>query len=142
MKLYFFSIILTAFAVFNSCEQSQEQVIEAINYEASSRGFYLNITLTGDRIMVGNRMGSEESTIPEGDSQLAFIRSEIAKIDLKSIPDFKAPSHESYRDAAASAYFSVKTKENTYESESFDHGNPPIEIAPIIEALLKLAKVE
>ena len=143
MKIYFLTIIITAFGMINSCDESgQDQEFEAISYEASSRGFHLKIDLTGNKLTVGNRMSTEERIISDGDPQLESIMTHFNQLDLKTIPDLKAPSQESSRDAAAIAYFSVKTGETTYETDSFDHGNPPAEVAPIIDALLKLAKVE
>jgi hypothetical protein len=56
------------------------------------------------------------------------------------MPDLKAPSQKRFHDGAAAANLTIAYKGKTYESQSFDDGNPPAEIAALVNEATSFAR--
>lgn len=70
--------------------------------------------------------------------QWSEIESLASKIDPKSIDKLSAPSSENATDRALSASITINKNDVIYESSTFDHGNPPDELKPLISKLFEL----
>jgi len=66
----------------------------------------------------------------------------LNKIDLGILPNLKAPTNERSYDGAAFAELKITLKGKTFETKSFDHGNPPMEIQKVVEIVNALFKAE
>ncbi len=136
-------IFLTLFMA-KGCSQQQKEEMKntSIEYQAMSRGFYLNI-LAKDRelIVVKERDGKPElRKISSSDwNELSDLYLKIKPEDLSK---FKVPSENRFVDAAAIANLRVIYEGQLYESESFDHGNPPKEIKDLVNKIISIAKIE
>jgi len=61
-------------------------------------------------------------------------------IDLKNISKLKAPTQARLYDGAATAQLIIKQDNNTFETNSFDHGNPPKEIEALVQEILSMSE--
>jgi hypothetical protein len=64
------------------------------------------------------------------------------EVDLEEIPNLKAPTEKRFYDGAAIANINIIYKGKTYESNGFDHGNPPLEIEKLVNKITLLALPE
>ena len=61
-------------------------------------------------------------------------------MDIEQIPNLKAPTENRFFDGAAIANLKISYKGTIYESASFDHGNPPKEIEPLVKEILSISE--
>ena len=61
------------------------------------------------------------------------------EVDLEGIPNLKGPTEKRFYDGAAIANIKVTYKGRTYETNGFDHGNPPVEIEKLVNCITLLA---
>jgi hypothetical protein len=66
----------------------------------------------------------------------------VGKLDLEKLSTYEGPTQKRLYDGAAIANLKVTYKEKQYNSASFDHGNPPVEIEDFIKKVLFVAKIE
>lgn len=119
----------------------QEQQNPVFEYDASSRGFYRKIVLDNKELRVTSKrddMG-EPTVIKLSDQEWNDILTNFKKVDLKAVPELKAPTEKRFYDGAAMANFTIQTKEGTYTAPTFDHGFPPAAIERIVNKLNELA---
>ena len=142
MKL--FTMIFLSLFLSKSCEgQTKNDLKTAVlEYTASTRGFYQKITIQDQMVSVSkDRSGTEkpiETKISDKDWQ--ELAGYFETIELDSLPTEKAPTEKRIVDAAAFADLKVTYKEITYQSNSFDHGNPPESIKKLIAKINSFAK--
>lgn len=65
----------------------------------------------------------------------------LSKVDAEKIKDLKAPSEKRFYDGAMIAGLKVIYKDKTYESASFDHGNPPAEIKDLVNKIIEVSDI-
>ena len=70
----------------------------------------------------------------------SIIQSELERINLKKMKELKAPSNKKNFDGALHARVIVVFPSQTFTSVNFDHGNPPEQIAPLVNTMLSLAE--
>ena len=142
MKL--FSMILMTVFLSKSCEgQTKNDLKTAVlEYTASTRGFYQKITIQNQMVWVSkDRSGNEKplaTTIPEKDWKELIGYFET--IELDSLSNLKAPTEKRLHDGSAIANLKVKYKEKTYQTNAFDHGNPPEVIKKLVDKINTFAK--
>lgn len=135
-----FSILMTAFFLTKSCTTVPKAVPQnpVFEYTANTRGFFQNIIIQDKIMSVSNDQSGE--TKPEtttlSDESWQFLLSEYKKINLDELPNFKAPTEKRKFDGAAIANFKITIADKAYQTESFDHGFPPEEIANLIQKIL------
>lgn len=130
---------MTFFLAANGCEDMKDTVIE---YNAHSRGYYLNITVKDDNISVTTQRKGEAKTAKLSDDDKKAVASLLKEIDLESLPDMKAPTEKRFYDGAAIATLKVTRSGETYESQAFDHGEPPAGIKNLVDKLMTFVTPE
>lgn len=112
-----------------------------IEYEATSRGFYLATIVTQEIIKTTNDRTRKE-TASKACSREAWERIEnlLKTIEIKNMDTLEAPSGKRLFDGAAHAQLKIITKDTIYTSASFDHGVPPKEIEPLVNHILSLSE--
>jgi hypothetical protein len=133
MKNLLFLILLFSIS---SCKSQNETDALSIGYEAITRGSSIEIRATSNLIHYED-VETEKQFKPTKEDWKS-IESLIEEIELSEMQQFKAPSEESFVDAALQATLSISINNKTYRSERFDHGNPPEELKKIIEKLFDL----
>jgi hypothetical protein len=127
-----------------SCSNEQQQDIAAavIEYTANTRGFYQKITVQDHKLLITKDRAGKEApqsiTISKSDWEALVM--DFQDIDLEGLPTLKSPSEKRFYDGAAIASFKITYKGKTYQTENFDHGNPPAEIEKLVEKINALAQ--
>jgi hypothetical protein len=136
-------ILMTIFLGKGCSSQSQNDMKTAIvAYNASSRGFYQNIIIQNQTISVSKNRNGDDKLVPVkiSDSDWKELIGYFEKIQLDSLPSYKGPTEKRFYDGAAIANLKITFKEKEYNSASFDHGTPPLEIEKLVNKMVTLAK--
>lgn len=140
MKISILTMILMFFTI-NECSVQEQQEIKSVSYETYTRGSSSTYTITSEEIQVKSTgFDARERTVKISEEQWNTITSEVKKIDVSKIENLEAPTESRASDAAAHAELSLILDDSQYKSSTFDHGNPPNAIKPLIEAILRLAE--
>ena len=129
-------------STFDAEKQNFETLV--IQYEANTRGFYQKLVVQNHTISSTNdRKGIKTPIIQKiSDSDWNVLLSEFNKVDLENLPNLKPPTQKRLYDGAAIAELKITLKGKTFETTSFDHGNPPMEIQKVVEIVNALFKAE
>lgn len=141
MKMKILIILLSLVSIDHSCSQAiknQDSII--IEYSAQSRGTYKHIVITKKLISITNIRGENPITKTCNTTTWDSILKAFEPIDIENIPNLKAPSENRFFDGAAIGNFKINYNGKTYESPSFDHGNPPKEIAALVKEILSISE--
>ena len=138
-------IFLTLF-LGKSCDNEQKIDIQSavVEYTANTRGFYQKIVVQNQTISVYRDRKETALPVTEKISEADWkeLISMFQEIDLEGLQSLKAPSEKRYYDGAAIGNLKVDYKEKTYQTDGFDHGTPPLEIARFVTKITSLAKDE
>jgi len=132
------ALFLTFFLAVNSCEDMKDTTIE---YNAMSRGFYLAIVVKNDSISVTQQRKDVAKTTKLSDSDIKEIANLVKEIDLEGVPDLKAPTEKRFYDGAAIATLKITRNGEEYESQAFDHGEPPAQLKKLTDKLMTFVPV-
>ena len=66
----------------------------------------------------------------------------VKEIDLEGMPDLKAPSEKRFYDGAATANLKITRNDDVYESQGFDHGEPPAQLKKLVDKLMTYVVTE
>ena len=115
----------------------------SFEYEAMTRGAYKKVVVTQESIVTIKDREIKDvvsKAITKGDwDKLAAA---AAKLDLDGLETLKAPSNKNHADAALAANLKVMKDGKTYSSSTFDHGNPPAEIAPLVMRIIAMSDLK
>ena len=144
MKL--FTMIFLSLFVSKSCEGQTKNDLKTavIEYTASTRGFYQKITIENQTVAVWkDRSGTEKPVATKiSDKDWKELVGYFETINLDELETLKAPTEKRFHDGAAIANLAVSYKDKTYQTEAFDHGNPPEAIKKLITKINSFAKKE
>lgn len=125
---------------FNELQKRQDTI--TIIYEANSRGFFEEITVSKNILKICNDLNRKDyETIELDKKSWTDCLELLSEINLDSLSDLKAPTSMRYVDGAPHATLIVKDDGNKIQSSTFDHGHPPKEIKKLVEKLLALKKI-
>jgi len=141
MKYIFLAFI--SLMALKSCSQESNQQKEnmVFTYDEFSRGFANTYIITKDEITV--KTGTIDDLIkskPISEKQYQEIVKLAEAIDLETLNSYEPDSEDRNRDAAAHAELQVKVGDKTYNSKTFDKGNAPKPLAPLVNAIIRLAE--
>ncbi len=134
MKLL--SLILLTVVLSRGCSEDQKQTMETatIEYTAITRGFSQKIVINNKNYTLNRtRLGKDtlvQKTISDKDWN--DLVKAFQDINLDELKNLKSPTEKRFYDGAAIANLKIIYKDKTYESNSFDHGFPPLEIEKIV----------
>jgi len=135
----FFNIILF-FAILNSCNAQTNLEDMTITYEATTRGSSINLVATSTKINYKDFETIKEIVVtPDIWNKITGITD---KITLPNMSYFTSPSDGRATDSALHATLSIKIDNKNYKSQTFDHGNPPKELKPLIDKLFSILNNE
>lgn len=137
----FLIILLSLISVDHSCSQSKKnQEAISIEYSAHSRGTYKHIFVNKKQISIENKRGESPIVKTCNESHWDALLKALKPVDIENISNLKAPSEKRFYDGAAIANLKIIYKGKTYETPSFDHGNPPNEIAELVKEILSISE--
>ncbi|ULC59950.1 hypothetical protein MBM09_02960 [Flaviramulus sp. BrNp1-15] len=118
--------------------QTKENYV--IEYTASSRGIYNQVTLDKNNISTLQKRGGTPIIKSCTEENWNSIMKHFKSIDVQNISTLKAPSKKFQFDGAAIAHLKITKGDKTYETPPFDHGNPPEEIAELVKEILSISE--
>ena len=140
MKISFLVLIMMFFST-NNCSKQEIDSVGSFTYETFTRGSSTMYTVTPDKIQVKSTgLNSNENSNNITREQWTSLVNTAQNINVSEMNKLKAPSDSRASDAALHAILSVRKNDTIYKTNSFDHGNPPAEVKPLVEAILRLAE--
>ena len=137
----FLIILLSLISVDPSCSQSKKnQDTISIEYSAHSRGTYKHIIVNKKQISFENRRGESPIIKTCNEAHWDALLKALKPVDIENIPNLKAPSEKRFYDGAAIANLTIIYNGKTYTTPSFDHGNPPNEIAELVKEMVSISE--
>merc|ERR1712000_386427 len=104
-------------------------------YTAITRGSYTMVKANKDTITYQLSRTSKEETKDCTKQNWDTLTNLASNVDITKIDQLEAPSKAHQYDGAAIANLNVTVGDKTYRTQSFDAGNPPKEIAEIVNHL-------
>ena len=117
----------------------QEQVI-SFEYTASTRGYYQKIIITESEILKTTKREGNLKGIVCPLEDWNELKALLKPIHLEQIPVFNPPSKDFQFDGAPLSRLKVTSNGKIYETQGFDHGNPPKEIADLVKEILSISE--
>jgi len=144
MKL--FTMLFLSLLVSKSCtgQTKNDLKLAVIEYTASTRGFYQKITVENQMVSVSkDRSGTEKPIVTKiSDKDWKELVGYFESLNLDSLATLKAPTEKRFHDGAAIANLKVTYQDKSFQTEAFDHGNPPEAIKKIVDKINTFAKKE
>jgi hypothetical protein len=144
MKLL--SMLFLTIFLGKSCDAEQKQEIDTavIEYTATTRGFYQQIVVQNQKFTVTKDRNGNEKLAQQDISKSDWkkIIEAFQEVDLDGLQGLKGPTEKRFYDGAAIANIKITYKGKIYETNGFDHGNPPIEIEKLVRKITLLALPE
>lgn len=135
------SVTIIGCASSSSLKKQDDKI--TIEYAAYTRGFSLETKATKVAIS-GYTRGRKESAVNKS-TQSKDWRSmidDLDKIGVDKLPQLQPPSKKHQFDGAMAASLTVTVGDKSYRTPTFDHGEPPAEIAALVEKLITLGGIE
>ena len=127
-------------------DESQNDVNSAIiEYTANTRGFYGNVVIQNKTVLISkdrDKKAEPSTAVKISDSDLKELVTAFQEVNLEEIPNLKSPTEKRFYDGAAIADLSITYQGKTYQSQAFDHGNPPVEIEKLVNKVASYLKRE
>ena len=120
--------------------ETPQKLDYTFSYTAVSRGVYKSIQFNGQSLIHQINRSDSPVTYNCTKEDLASIDKHINSIHLKSLPELESPSKAHQYDGAAGATLKIEHSGKSYETVTFDHGNPPSEISELINLILALTE--
>ena len=121
-------------------EKKDTSPLMSFEYLQQSRGNFQSIKINKKTISIQNKRAGDIIKIKCHDEQWQKLVTEIENVKLENIPNLEAPSQKRFFDGAAIAKLKVIYEGKTYETSSFDHGNPHPAIANLVKEILSIAQ--
>ncbi|TRO67225.1 hypothetical protein [Christiangramia sabulilitoris] len=140
MKTTFFAFLLFLFTS-KTCSNQVQDSVQSITYETFTRGSATRYEITSGLMQVTSTgVNKSEKSIKLSEQQWAALISNLKEVKVSEINQLKAPSEGRASDAALHAILSIRKNDTIYKTNSFDHGNAPKPIKPLVQAILRLAE--
>jgi PBP1b-binding outer membrane lipoprotein LpoB len=135
-------VLLLSILVFAGCAGQKRTVQNEtkMEYKAYSRGFYQEIIIEKQLVFVAKSRGEKPVIFKIPIADWNNLNSAIQELDLDSLSQLKAPTEKRLFDGAAIANLKITKQGKTFESQSFDHGYPPVEIEKVVNKMLSFVK--
>ncbi len=137
MKKFTAIILLAVFAIGCASALKKESDKISFEYEAITRGTYKKVIVKQDTVItIKDRAMDNVVTQPLKNGEWNSLLKSLETVNLDGLSDIKPPSVKHQVDAAPIANLKIIRGNKTYQSSSFDHGNPPQEIKGVVEKII------
>jgi hypothetical protein len=113
-----------------------------IEYKAYSKSFYQIITVENQIAFITKNRDEKPVAFKISSSEWNSLKSIIQELDLEAINKWNAPTDKRLFDGAAIATLKITKQGKVYESQSFDHDNPPLQINKTVTKILSLVNLK
>lgn len=114
-------------------------------YKAITRGSQYNVVISKAGIWAstvrGNKPEAKKIESVQWDELVKLYNDNVTKKGVK-LEELEAPSKKHQFDGAMAANLTVRSGEQATTSITFDHGNPPAQIKPVVDKIVQLAGFE
>ena len=140
MKLL--SLLFLTIFLGKGCEGDVKQNMDTaqITYTANTRGYYHEVVIEKHIASIKKNRKEEAVTVKISDADWKELVNLFQEIDLEEIKNLKSPTEKRFYDGAAIANLKINYEGKNYESQSFDHGFPPVEIKRLVTKINSFAK--
>lgn len=114
-------------------EYSNKQKIDKIELKEQTRGTNRIFTFNSESLITVLNENTSNSKVDSSDWE--NIEKQINLIELSKFSSFTAPTTGHYSDQVLASTIIITSNEKTYQSVSFDAGNPPKELASLYKIL-------
>lgn len=125
-------------------ETAKDMQAAQVEYTANTRGFYEKLMVNKGVLSKSEDRNSDAKAevihLDKEDTQELIAA--FQEINLDDLKEYKAPTEKRFYDGAAIAKLKITYQGKTYESQDFDHGNPPVEIEKFVDKLVSFSKRE
>lgn len=137
MKKFAAIVLLALFAVGCASALKKESDKISFEYEAITRGSYKKVIVKQDTVItIKDRDLKDVVTAGLKNGEWNSLLKSLEGVNLEGLNEIKAPSVKHQVDAAPIANLKVIRGDKTYQSKSFDHGNPPQEIKDVVNKII------
>lgn len=137
MKKFAAIVLLALFAVGCASALKKESDKISFEYEAITRGSYKKVIVKQDTVItIKDRDLKDVVTAGLKNGEWNSLLKSLERVNLEGLNDIKVPSVKHQVDAAPIANLKVIRGDKTYQSKSFDHGNPPQEIKDVVDKIM------
>lgn len=132
------SQLFFVFTVVTSCSSQKNTDWNAVSieYTANSRGIYQKIMVEKQQLWVTKNRDQKPVAVALTATEWEILKKAFVGINLETIPSLKAPTAKRLYDGAAMANLKINANGKSYDSKTFDHGNPPAAIEKIVTLLV------
>ena len=119
---------------------SQENL--TFDYTAGSRGFYLMVKVSNidNKVFIKNSYSMKPEMISYSSEEWDNLVIALEKIELDSLNSIEPPSKDFRFDGAPFTKLKITVNDVLYETQAFDHGNPPKELNELVNLLLSFTE--
>jgi hypothetical protein len=135
-------IILTLLMlqIFTLKKCNSETINSTIEYSIFTRGTYKKILIENQKMYFSKEREIKGEEIIVSKEDWTNIITLFESLDLEKIQGLKGNGSKRATDRSYHANFSVIKNGKTYQTNEFDHGNPPIEIEALVNIITKFLK--
>lgn len=112
----------------------------SFEYTDQSRSHLMHLKINKKQVSYNNTLDNETYTFQCPDENWNAILEAYNAVDVKNIPNLKAPSQKRLYDGASIAKLKIIVDGKTYLTPSFDHGNPHPDIAKLVKVILSVMR--
>lgn len=136
-----FTMIFLSFFLSKSCDTqlNNEMKNTSIEYQALSRGYFLNIIIKDEKLSIIDKRDGKPRDYNMTKKDWKELRDLYKVVQIEKIPTFKAPTEKRFYDGAAIGTLRITYEGKLYETQAFDHGNPPLEIEKFVNKIVSFA---
>ena len=139
ITMIFLSLFLT-----KDCSQKEKEEMKkaTIEYQAISRGSYVNIQIQNETLSIVRKREEKAKSYHLAKEDFKELTDLFVKIDLNQLENYKGPEEKRFYDGAAMANVRIVYEGKVYQSQTFDHDSPPVEIAAFVNKIVSFVKTE
>ena len=137
--MIFLSIFLT-----NNCSQKEKEEMKkaTIEYQAITRGSYLSIQIQNENLSIVRNRDEKAKSYQLTNEDFKELADLFVKVDLNQLENYKGPDEKRFYDGAAMANVRIVYEGKLYQSQTFDHDSPPLEIEAFVNKIVSFVKTE
>lgn len=120
---------------------NNQELTSVVEYNANTRGYFLKLVFTNNKLMFTNERDSENlKTVQLDKSQIDELNKLLTSINVEGLASLKDPTQKRFYDGAAIANLKITKNGKEYSTVDFDHGFPPVAIEKFVTKLVSYTK--
>ena len=127
----------------SATQKQADSTITKMEYKAYTRGSNKEVTVTREKVEVKElRLGNNiDATYPLSKDNWNKLVALAQKVKLDKMESLEAPTKKHQFDGAMAANLTITLGTTTYQSVTFDDGNPPAAIKGLVEEIIGISGV-